>query len=981
MELFEVDLRWGITKEQMERGETLPTLLAEIDRCRPYFIGVLGDRYGWVPPASALTEELKATYPSLADAGGASVTAMEIMHGVLSNPDTAARAFFFERDPSWNWAANLSDADRAYLEPESDADHAKLEELKASIRAKGAQVQQYKTPADIGPAVREALGAALDARFPEAEAPDPFNQTMRLHRAYARERRGMHIGAASYREDLDQWMSSADAPPILITGASGGGKSTLVANWLHAWRNTHSNDIVFEHYLGASPDSADPMLLMRRVWEQLNRDTGEIVDLPGGDADLMDVSSQLAQRIAQASAFAQRNGGQILIALDGLDKLSSEQNLRWLPNVPRVKLLASSLDGEAKSAALSRGWTVLEVKPLASAERGEFIELTLRGWGRKLLREQIDAILAHAQAGNPLFLRTVLDELRVSATNALLKQRLGHYLGARDMPDLFDRVLQRLEGDCEAGLVAKALPLIWASRAGLEEAEIIAITGATPLAWATLRNGLGDGLRDQAGRVAFSHDYLSQAVRARYLATGDTRRAAHLAIAGQFNEREPDERQAEELPYQLEKAEAWDRLEALLIDLDRFELLRARGDGELLSYWLPLKAQGREPEALLCGAFETRAGKAERWTRAEIDFAFDLGRFLDFAGERGDGLQRLGEQRTVACERILGPEHPSTLASISNLAGTLTARGDLGGAQSYEERTLEVSTRILGPEHPHTLGSMNNLAQTLRARGDLGGAQSYEERTLEVSTRILGPEHPSTLTSMSNLAHTLSACGNLDGAQKLGERALEARARTLGPEHPSTLTSLNNLARTLYDRGDLDGAHKLQERVLEVRTRILGAEHPSTLTSMNNLAQTLYALGDFEGAQTYQERVLEASTRILGPEHPFTLTSMSDLAGTLSACGNLDGAQKLEERVLEAETRILGPEHPSTLTSMNNLAQTLRARSDLEGAQSYEERVLEASTRILGPEHPSTLTSMNNLAQTLYALGDFEGAQTYQERV
>ena len=45
----DVDLRWGITQEQSERGEVLPICLAEIDRCRPYFIGLLGERYGWVP--------------------------------------------------------------------------------------------------------------------------------------------------------------------------------------------------------------------------------------------------------------------------------------------------------------------------------------------------------------------------------------------------------------------------------------------------------------------------------------------------------------------------------------------------------------------------------------------------------------------------------------------------------------------------------------------------------------------------------------------------------------------------------------------------------------------------------------------------------------------------------------------------------------------------------------------------------------------
>jgi len=38
----EVDLRWGVTDEQKAEGDVLPICLAEIDRTRPYFIGLLG---------------------------------------------------------------------------------------------------------------------------------------------------------------------------------------------------------------------------------------------------------------------------------------------------------------------------------------------------------------------------------------------------------------------------------------------------------------------------------------------------------------------------------------------------------------------------------------------------------------------------------------------------------------------------------------------------------------------------------------------------------------------------------------------------------------------------------------------------------------------------------------------------------------------------------------------------------------------------
>jgi len=46
VELVDVDLRWGITEAEAEQGKVLPICLAEIDRARPFFMGLLGERYG-----------------------------------------------------------------------------------------------------------------------------------------------------------------------------------------------------------------------------------------------------------------------------------------------------------------------------------------------------------------------------------------------------------------------------------------------------------------------------------------------------------------------------------------------------------------------------------------------------------------------------------------------------------------------------------------------------------------------------------------------------------------------------------------------------------------------------------------------------------------------------------------------------------------------------------------------------------------------
>ncbi|KOV86033.1 hypothetical protein ADL03_09520, partial [Nocardia sp. NRRL S-836] len=60
---------------------------------------------------------------------------------------------------------------------------------------------------------------------------------------------------------------------------------------------------------------------------------------------------------------------------------------------------------------------------------------------------------------------------------------------------------------------------------------------------------------------------------------------------------------------------------------------------------------------------------------------------------------------------------------------------------------------MLGPDHPSTLLSRSNLANAYESAGDLGRAIPLHEATLADRERVLGPDHPSTLLSRSNLAN------------------------------------------------------------------------------------------------------------------------------------------------------------------------------------------------------------------------------------
>src|SRR2546430_2171262 len=61
----EVDLRWGLTDEDVALGKMIRTCLEEIDHCRPHFIGITGDRYGYIPQLHEYHKdpELLVKYP------------------------------------------------------------------------------------------------------------------------------------------------------------------------------------------------------------------------------------------------------------------------------------------------------------------------------------------------------------------------------------------------------------------------------------------------------------------------------------------------------------------------------------------------------------------------------------------------------------------------------------------------------------------------------------------------------------------------------------------------------------------------------------------------------------------------------------------------------------------------------------------------------------------------------------------------------
>jgi tetratricopeptide (TPR) repeat protein len=338
----------------------------------------------------------------------------------------------------------------------------------------------------------------------------------------------------------------------------------------------------------------------------------------------------------------------------------------------------------------------------------------------------------------------------------------------------------------------------------------------------------------------------------------------------------------------------------------------------------------------------------------------------------------LFQEQWNTSRRLLGEEHPATLAAMDSLMGTLHAmEGQIGGRELYEQ-VLAIRRRMLGEEHPATLAAMHRLAEWLQALGDVGKARPLYEQILVTNRRTLGDDHVLTLDSMSKVAMLKQATGAVAEARELHEQVLSARRRTLGEDHPDTLNAIYDLAGTLFRLAELAEARALYLQALAARKRTLGEAHPDTLAAMSNLGLVLQANGELAEARALHEQVAILSQQVFGDEHPATLAAMNNLAGIVHALGELVEARELHEQVVAACRRVLGDEHPDTLTAMANLGLTLHDLWELDQARQVHEHVLAIRRRTLGEDHPDTLDATGLLAATLHHLGEFDRARQLQ---
>jgi tetratricopeptide (TPR) repeat protein len=756
VEWGEVDLRWGITDEEKAEGQVLPLCLEEIERCHPFFICLLGNRYGSRP--DAIPRDLIERHPWLKNYADRSVTELEIIHGALLRPQECA--YFYFRDPG-----NMHAGDDPKDHKEDDADSiAKLADLKKRIRT-SFQVKSYADDKTLGEHVLADFRALIDRLFPEERNLPRWKREFRRHDSYASRFTDYYLIRAELHAALNDFAKGDGSSPLVIAAETGGGKTALLANWAAEFRNHNPNECILTHYAGASGPASKLAAFCDRIAQELRARLR--LNIAFNDDEIHsnlppEVTPSLAKLKACLEAAARATP--VTLVLDGIDRLDTSEadpDCTWLQDLQssKARWIVSTSPGRILDQFRRHNVRCMDIPALREEpDRPEISTMTKQYlwtfYSKKLSQERQQRIAQWPLAANPLSLVSILEEVRLFGEREKLDEQIGLYTRNQTAEGLYDQILQRWEQDYEGSwpnLVRDALGFLWASRYGLSESELLGLLGSNgeslPYAvWAPLARAADRWIVNHSDRLKLLHDSVRDAVRVRYLKSQTYLRSLRLKLAdffridphgvpsltivygnvemysaGGYIERVA--RVVDEVPWQLSQAREWAKLAEWLAVPAHVAEWSPLSNSDFQAYWAQIERNSTErmvktyagvirgeqelPPSyrervvgLLrdCGyasealAIQDRSAVADD---GEAAFAFQLGEealTLERLGRTREAIQKLEKQ--VDLYRQLGDDSGLSRA-VGNLGGLLIMHDIMGSdAMSLLKEQEQICLRL-----------------------------------------------------------------------------------------------------------------------------------------------------------------------------------------------------------------------------------------------------------------------------------------------
>ena len=961
--LTELDLRWGITPAESQSGKVVEICLREIENSEPFFIGIIGNRYGWIPSSEDLGESLRERFTQVNGyvERRLSVTEMEMQFGVLERPEDLHAFFFIKEQES-------DDVD----EP------AKLASLKEAARANGRYpVSTYSSPEDLAQQVEEAFTKLLDDLFPEGTLSELEKERVG-QRAYLNSLCQNYIRTDTNFAAIDNWMSDWEKHQLVITGASGLGKSALVANWVKEKLSAGdglSYKIIY-HFVGNGGSLGSHGHVIKALCDEIRDRYGFAVDEKEDKTDEKALE-ELFNRVAA------EGDKPLLIVLDAINQIIDVDNakqLNWLPIPPKnVKILFTTLeDDRTMDVFRNRHYPVFTLQPLTKAQREAMVRGYLGLYSKKLQPNQIACIVTDKQCENTLVLKTLLDELVNFGIFEKLDEKIGTYLAAESIDDFYEILLTNYENDFGEPFVKHILSLIAVSRNGLSEEEILAITQETPLHWSQFFCAIRQHLIVKNGLISFAHSYIRKAVEDRYLdEMGDWNQRVKAILLIDLCRKEivtyfkslRSHRAMDELPYQYNKLDDYSNLHDFLLNLDILTYLYDGDESELGKYWKRLIEKGKYSLKDYLAEIE-RVEDDRRAFLLSVLSSFTRNTVVDPALS----LLFIKEALSIVNDEEKRAELLNQLGLSHGILGNLKT------ALKYTEEALDIRRNLFGENHPAVAQSYNDVGVAYENIGDHQKALEYEERALAIRVSLFGESHPDVAISYNDVGLSLISLWELDKSLEYEKKALEIRRHFFGENHPDVASSYNNVGLSYMALVEYEKALEFEKRALEIRKNLFGENHPSVAESYNNIGFAYgksFAPENRKEAMEFVMKALEIRRNLFGENHPEVGDSYNSIGLTYDNFGEYQKAVEYKEKALTIWRNNFGGDHRKVADLLSSISDTYLMSDDHQKELEYRKEALEIIRDLLGDSHPDVAVFSRGVASAYMELEDYPMALKY----
>lgn len=939
-----IDLRWGVTEEESRSGKVLSVCLNEIEHSHPFFIGLLGSRYGSTPKATELLKnpDLAERYPWIGKdiERGLSITEIEMQYGVLRNRDHIDAAFFIKKTPN-----TLPDDDE------------KLTNLKEKIRElKRFPVEDYTSMDDLCTKVEGAVLNILDKYFPNEDT-TILGKVRLEQKAYMNSRHNYYVKNQAGFDHLNTFLNNGEQN-LVITGPSGIGKSALVANWIKEV-SEHKLYNIIHYFIGNYDASNDYQQILRYLCDEIY-DRFHLKRMELNKESVEAESQRLITELGQKEI-------PLLIVIDGINQIVEEGNsklLNWLPQASgKVKFLFTTLEDDDTMDTFQRcGYPIKVIKPLRKTQRKKFAKQYLAYVGKKLDETQLLEIISDPECKNMLVLKTLLDELICFGTYRKLRCRIKYYLSAPSIESFFNRVLKRMEEDYsdKQDLVRHGLSLIAVSEQGLTEEELISIMGVRQIDWYLFYCAFYNHFVTKQGKITFSHQYVADAIMKRYKLEkpqyADPYRHEIILHFEKECDKDDKNRRISELSYQYYHTNDDQNLYRTILSFEAFIHYCNTNLTPFAHYWRKLLKNA--PDTYQLRDYQTLPSDDIKAT--ELPY-LNLGLFTNYYFSDSHLAIDFFKINIQKSQKALSPDHPHIAAAYNNIGTSYENLGEYKTAQDYYFKALAMSVKINGENHPDTATVYNNIGSIFGDMDKFDEALDYHLKALSIHINTFGKKHPDVATDYNNIGMTYYDMGEFTPAEENLQKAVSISEDVQGLEHFDTATYINNLGAVYAFVGETDNALEKYCLALTIRLHVLGLMHPDTASSLNNIGMVKYDQEYYYDALGFFSRAKMINERVCGKEHPDTAASYNNMGLAFHSLGDYSKAYRYYSKALAIRLKILGEWNQETAYSYNNIGVLYRNRRQYKKALEFLNRGLKIREKVLGPDHPDTAMSYQNI--------------------